>query len=326
MTYIFRVKTIYHLLQALLIVKNHDVNESILIIDDVSLVDISSRIDGSNVFGQVLNNSILPEHAYLRLFYIFYNVVKFRFLNILSPKEYKFFTPIHNVSGVALNFYSRAKEVVIFDDGNYSYLEIINGRKNELYTAFSSESILKRFFSSYFLSIYRNKNDKYIYTNTQRFMNSLPEYYNLIRGRVLSLNLDREMECLDRSARLSIMEIFAIDFELPESNDSVIILTQPLVESKELEKERYLSIIECAIRKYKSRGYEVYFKQHPRECGQNYEDIISKYDVIEIPVLLPFEILKLLGVKFDVGASYSSTALQSSIISNVEFLSENITE
>ncbi|MCU6278976.1 hypothetical protein, partial [Enterobacter quasiroggenkampii] len=72
------------------------------------------------------------------------------------------------------------------------------------------------------------------------------------------------------------------------------------------------------ITQLKEKNYEVYLKLHPREK----EDIYITENVHRINGNFPFELLAIYNIQFDIGLTYNSTAINSSLIKNKILLSE----
>lgn len=118
-----------------------------------------------------------------------------------------------------------------------------------------------------------------------------------------------------------IKDIFFNDFDCDFSSynsKKAIVLTQPTYLYGMHSKEELAGLFNAEIIKLKESNYDVFLKLHPREK----EDIYIKENVRRINGQFPFELLAIYNVQFDVGLTYNSTAINSSLIKNKILLSE----
>lgn len=118
-----------------------------------------------------------------------------------------------------------------------------------------------------------------------------------------------------------IKAIFFKDFDCDFSSDKskkAIVLTQPTYLYGMHSKEELAALFNEQIIKLKENNFDVYLKLHPREK----EDIYIKEGVHRINGKFPFELLAIYNIQFDVGLTYNSTAINSSLIKNKILLSE----
>ncbi|MEG5549638.1 polysialyltransferase family glycosyltransferase [Enterobacter wuhouensis] len=118
-----------------------------------------------------------------------------------------------------------------------------------------------------------------------------------------------------------IKKIFFQDLDCTFSSQNskkAIILTQPTYFYGIHSKEELAALFNEQILKLKENGYEVYLKLHPREK----EDIYIKDNVKRINGKFPFELLAIYDIVFDVGLTYNSTAINSSLIKDKILISK----
>lgn len=97
-----------------------------------------------------------------------------------------------------------------------------------------------------------------------------------------------------------------------------IVLTQPTYLYGIHTKEQLSEFFNLQILNLKERNFEVYLKLHPREK----EDIYLKDGVKRISGDFPFEFLAIYNIEFDIGLTYNSTAIKSSLIKEKILLCE----
>lgn len=129
---------------------------------------------------------------------------------------------------------------------------------------------------------------------------------NFLKNKSKLLNLSSLENELTEIEKNNIVEEF-IDFKILSPNKiKIIIITQPLSEDKLISENMKIKLYTKVVNDSKLKGFEVYFKQHPREVT-NYT---FGNDVINIPKLLPLEILNLSNnVKFEYGFTFFSSSL-----------------
>ena len=119
----------------------------------------------------------------------------------------------------------------------------------------------------------------------------------------------------------TIKDIFFKDFDCdfsPYNSKKAIVLTQPTYLYGMHSKKELADLFNGEIIKLKESNYDIFLKLHPREE----EDIYIKENVRRINGKFPFELLAIYNVQFDVGLTYNSTAINSSLIKNKILLSE----
>ncbi|WP_447855934.1 polysialyltransferase family glycosyltransferase [Enterobacter sp. WI-ESBL-E8] len=118
-----------------------------------------------------------------------------------------------------------------------------------------------------------------------------------------------------------IKAVFFNDFDCdftPYNSKKAIVLTQPTYLYGMHSKEELADLFNREIIKLKENNYDVFLKLHPREK----EDIYIKDNVRRINGKFPFELLAIYNIQFDVGLTYNSTAINSSLIKNKILLSQ----
>lgn len=105
------------------------------------------------------------------------------------------------------------------------------------------------------------------------------------------------------------------------SRKKVIILTQPLYLDTPFTKEETTKLFNDCIERLKSKNFDIYIKLHPKEID---DDNYIKEDVKRINGKFPFELLSILNINFDIGVTYNSTAVNSSIINKKILLKNEI--
>jgi len=114
-----------------------------------------------------------------------------------------------------------------------------------------------------------------------------------------------------------IEKVFFVDqcFEVFKSQSKTqkkraIILTQPTYLYGLHSKDEIAGIFNCYIRNLINENYDVFLKLHPSEK----EDLYLLNNVKRINGRFPFEFLAIFNVIFDLGVTYNSTAIKSSLI------------
>nr|BBM62839.1 predicted protein [Escherichia albertii] len=102
-------------------------------------------------------------------------------------------------------------------------------------------------------------------------------------------------------------------------NKKAIILTQPTYLYNIHTKSHLAQLFNENIDKLKKEKYDIYLKLHPNEQ----EDIYMVDGVKRINGKFPFELLSIFNVKFDVGLTYNSTAINSQLIKEKIMLINN---
>lgn len=123
------------------------------------------------------------------------------------------------------------------------------------------------------------------------------------------INEAKILSSLSNFDKIVLKTIFLKNIDICLENN-VIILTQPLYQDNILSLEETKNLFDSYIFKFLNQGKNVYIKLHPREE----KNIYYNKGVIEIPSYCPFELLTILNVRFDLGVTYHSTAINSEII------------
>ncbi|WP_336240159.1 hypothetical protein [Citrobacter werkmanii] len=100
------------------------------------------------------------------------------------------------------------------------------------------------------------------------------------------------------------------DFSLKDNEKRAIVLTQPTYLYGFHTKEELATYFNSRIELLKKENYKVYLKLHPIER----DDIYITEGVQRLDGQFPFELLSLFDVVFDVGLTFNSTAINSSLI------------
>ncbi len=144
-----------------------------------------------------------------------------------------------------------------------------------------------------------------------------------IRKKAQELNIKKETAKLDQRTKSAIFEIFISDTSFHiESENSALVLTQPISEDKVVESEAVkIEIYRDLISKIPAE-MNVIVKVHPREITQYKEHF---KDITVLPGLFPIEILNLKdGFYFEHGYTLFSTALSNlEIVKNRFFLGKD---
>ncbi len=323
---VYRVKTIYHLLQVLIILDNK--NKNILYLDDEKLFYLKDKINNSNLFSTVkLNKCLFIKNKVMRYVLTICNALVYSVLKYFVHKDMILVTAQHNVCGKLLHDYVRAQRIIILEEGNYSYQYIVNGQVNSLYSVSKSKNFLKFIFSSYFITIKRNHNDKFIYFDKEKLQRELPTVFYKLENRIIEVDMNERLMSMSKSKKNQIQKIFSIeDLRIDNSKIKMIILTQPIVEAGILSLTEYVKLIKQELNKYDREKYQIFLKEHPREKHDKYKDFIDEYSLIVLDKTFPFEILKFLNLNFEVGITYNSTAIWSKLIQNKILLDANYNE
>ncbi|ELE6473959.1 TPA: hypothetical protein N5K79_000433 [Enterobacter hormaechei subsp. steigerwaltii] len=123
------------------------------------------------------------------------------------------------------------------------------------------------------------------------------------------------IKCLSNHDKQIIKSVFFdnLEYNFSDHNSKkAIVLTQPTYLYGIHTKKELATLFNKEIIKLKESNYDVYLKLHPREN----EDIYIKENVTRINGKFPFELLAIYNVQFDVGLTYNSTAINSSLVKN----------
>lgn len=320
----FRVKTIFHLMQSLLIALNSD-EKGVLFIESKSLFKLEHALIKSGVYKKVLLISDpLESNKLVRLISTFSNLIWLLLISLfVRDKTNVFFTPAHNIPGSLIRILV-SSQVVIFEEGNHSYQFEIDGKRNPLYR-FTNASPFKKAFLKYFITYTRDAGDRLIYTDVRKLKRILPEVFQQINSKIYNLDLNTSLMNLNFKNKQILLDIFSLGHTFDASDDSCVILTQPVYNNGKMKFVEYIEMLGKAVSQVRLEKniHIFYLKEHPRENDGCYCDFIKDNNIILINKLIPFEILELMGGKFSYGITYNSTAIHSNIIKDKVILDKN---
>lgn len=306
---IYRVKTIYHLLQAIALEINFPDNDSTLYIDDVSLRFLNTGLSCSNIFGSVFYLP-RPRFKYLDLLLSIIKFYCFSFLSLKKHKTFKFYTCCHNVPSSIVKYFAFSNNgIIVLEDGNYSYQLRINSQINPI---FNNKIIgFKRMLNSFFISFYRSVDDRFLYLNQKRLSNTT--FLNEFKEKIISFSLQENIIRINKN---DLFNVFLGEQMMPEIADkSLILITQP-THNLIINQLEYKILLENSVNEFPE--HKVYIKNHPRETEPFNFDFEN--DVEYLPVFLPLELFFLFQIKFDVAITYNSTGATKQLAEKVIFL------
>lgn len=300
---VYRAKTYYHLLLILLLIKDSEYN--VLYLDGGVVNQLYDPIRNSKLFNKVIiNKSLTTKSKFLRKIYTLSLAISSTFLRKLFKKNIILITSQHNIVGSMFFEYVRASSLTLLEDGQYSYKKTINNEINSLYCT----SGIKGLLSNYFLTIKNPLISCYIFTDRKKLKNNLYSIYEHIKYDIHELDLDKKI--INTKNKKAILDIFIKKRSIIlQPGKKLILLTQPY------DDPGFFCMFDKHLKFYFDKGYQIYLKQHPREKNcRMYDKVILEYRIIMIEKDLPFELLLLFNIKFDVGLTYDSTAINSKII------------
>lgn len=326
MTFVYRAKTMYHLMLVLLLLDRTNINT--LYIDSKELFHLKNKLIQLGFFSKVYLVNNENENKLFRYFYTFTNAFFYQYFNWLYTKDRVICTSQHNIRGDFFKDFLRSKHVILLEDGYSSYKEFPDGIQNSLYPDLPKDSIFKFMLNGYFLNIYNKNIIRFIYTSPETLKSEIPRVYNKIKTRINKLSIISCIDKMPNEYKNNLKLLFFDKSNLNFNNDSsIVLLTQPLLEDGKCSKEEVLKVISLFdnfLLEYHKKGFEIFIKQHPRENNYLYTSLISKYCIKEIDKQFPFELLSLFNIEFDIGVTYYSTAVKSEIFKEKIILRNNL--
>ncbi|MGL5723638.1 glycosyltransferase family 52 [Cetobacterium sp.] len=137
------------------------------------------------------------------------------------------------------------------------------------------------------------------------YLTGLAEIPKEIKEKVVLVNLKEMWDLKSEDEKKEILDIFSIypsEIEVLK-NAKNILFTQPLSEDSILSEEEKVELYKKIMRNYSEK--EVLIKPHPRE-KTDYKKVFEKATILKREI--PFELLVLLGVKFEKAITIFSTA------------------
>ncbi|UNC93562.1 glycosyltransferase family 52 [Candidatus Contubernalis alkaliaceticus] len=307
---VYRINSVYHMLFVLCLINRHEENH--LILGHKSLFGLYDKLFNTGIFTTI--TKIEYPKSYLGKGMRLFLPGLIKILRLFVKKDTHIFTCPNDVEYKSLMPFAKASKISLIEDGVACY-STFDGN-NPLYMRRPLQAIdeIKRYFGLPYINIYRLKIHKFYLTNPSLLKQNLPDIYSYLNDSIVVFDINKEI-LRDVNKKL-ILDIFGMESYVNKGKKMAILLTQPLVEDNKIDLstllKKYLAILEPLV----DRGYSIYLKQHPREVGNKY--IVIGIDLIEIPKLIPFEVLALSGITFDVGITYKSTAM------SVDFIKEKI--
>ena len=322
---VFRANTMYQLLLILLILDDN--NENILFIGSNDLLQFKNKLIELGFFHKIEIQNYRKENFVKRNILTFFNAILFCLFAPFFKKEIILITSQHNIRGKLILEFFRAKRLYVIEDGYSSYKEYPQGIKNSLYLELKKDFYLKHSLRSYFINIENNNINRFYFTSKKKLEKEVPRVYDIINSKVFEIPILETIEKLKDCRKSKLKRLFFSNGEFSYSDSkTMVLLTQPLVEDGKMnfkELNCLIKVFEKVISKYYSEGYKVLIKQHPREQNKFYNELIKRYNIMEINKDFPFELVSMFNVKFDVGVTYYSTAIDSDIFKNKINLKEN---
>ena len=246
MYYVLRVRTFYHLYQILFHI-NFEIKSDkyILIIEGKDLLPLSSKLEGLSIFDKIYYKKNISKTE--KFFAMFLCIFQFNF-----NSKYLIYTCHHSFGFLFLKYLFNKKKLFILEDGFSSYQKVHLGQPNSIFT----KNIITRY---YYLCFKNPRIDGFYYMKNFEF-SSKKIIVNQLLKPITNIN----------SFSKIINNIF--DVYLNISPNSIIIMTQPLLESGFIdlaEENRLLLKLKEKLIMLNSNGinYEIYLKPHPREIN-----------------------------------------------------------
>ncbi|MEZ9768238.1 hypothetical protein AB4328_11735 [Vibrio breoganii] len=318
---IYRVKTVYHILQVFILIfseKNKIKSKKILFLDDPGLFKYKLAIEKTSLFDEVnlvrctFNNKSLDLllhflfHAYFR----FTLRLKSAFLKGgTKGRNISFYTPVHNIP-LRMRWYLLEAKLFILEEGNYSYRKLLDACPNPFYDDSSLKATIKKVVGETFFIRYSNPNiESILFWSKNKYEESSIGYLN---NAVIN-DLSREIFFLDSDKIAHLVDVFGF----PEvcNSTSTIILTQPIIPSGRMSSQKYISLLCKSIESLDDSG-TIYIKLHPRDSISYYSTLLEKYNIKLVKTDLPFELFGFFGAIYKYGITYDSTAIDVDFIEN----------
>ena len=314
--YVFRVKTMFHLLQAIILVNKNQKN--ILYLDGHSVDGLKESLEGVFFQKVYINKYSFRKFKLIRNFFTFFLAIiyRFRFLKI-RKRNYVLISSSHNIIGSVFKYFFCAKKIQILEDGNYSYNMYCLHKPNFLYENQIQTAKFKYLLGDYFFNVKNNNVNNYYFTSGDRLKKNLPFIYQTIKERIIQIDLVEGIKNMSELKKKWIKSIFFDDFSLEGLHQKTIVLiTQPIDENGLMNKNDLFELYDKSLNDLDLDNYKCFIKLHPIESSNKYISLINKYSLNVIPKDFPFELLELFSVKFDFGITYNSTAVFSDLIKN----------
>lgn len=254
-----------------------------------------------------------------KTFYIFCNKMNKNIFDNLKAKKYysKVYFEKRNLLGIILYYYNYLKiQVILFklkkcnfyindylietcfiknsfllEDGTSNYLE---------------EQPLKKTLIRLLKLDFRKKIFGYSNRIKKIFLTGMAPIPEKIKDKVILINLKELWNKKTYFEQQEILEIFNINVKkLNEySEKEIFLFTQPLSEDKVISENEKIEIYKKILKKYDTK--KIIIKPHPREIT-NY----NKYfpNILILDSVIPFEILKILGINPKKGVTLFSSAV-----------------
>jgi len=324
---IYRVKTMYHLLLVLLLIDENE--ENILYIESEDMFYLKLNLVKVGFFKKIytIKNK---NNTFIRYIKTILNALLYKILNNFYVRNSIIVTPQHNIMNIRLLFeYISSSKVIILEDGFSSYVRIHDYVPNSLFLIHKKESFIKYLLGDYFINIYNEKISKFVYVYPDKLKLKLPDEYNTIKEKIYHFNIEEKIYQLSKVKKDKIKQIFFnknFNFNFG-TNKTAILLTQPLIEDGKInidEMNELIKEFEDILKQYSKKGYTILIKQHPREIGDRYKNLIKNFSIIEINRYFPFELILIFYNSFDVGITYYSTIIYSSLFKEKIILRKEI--
>ncbi|MIA15854.1 Uncharacterised protein [Escherichia coli] len=148
----------------------------------------------------------------------------------------------------------------------------------------------------------------------QRLKRTLEEQIgNNFKFDIVEIDVFQCLADLSKKEKEIIKDIFFNEIQndlFDSKNKKAIVLTQPTYLYNIHTKKHLAQLFNENIDLLKKENYDIYLKLHPNEQ----DDIYMVDGVKRIKGKFPFELLAIFNIKFDVGLTYNSTAINSQLI------------
>lgn len=230
-------------------------------------------------------------------------------------------------SPTRLKHTASCKNICYLDGGYQHYFLRFLGHNNLFYRAYKYGLLTKYFrgFTGFRLNFRDEKISRVIYTNSM-----LVELSDCV-DRVKAVGKYTQSFGLIGSMRKHRYKMQIIEGLFPSYRDecvsvsepgkkTVCLLTQPFFEDGHFELSKNIEIYRLFLQSLEGQDVLVYLKGHPREIDGKYSELEHEFDLKILRGNYPFELYELNACEFDLGVSYNSTAVFSSVFTDIRML------
>lgn len=289
--------------------------KNILIINIHDCPEMEATLSGLQDLSRIHKIYFIKNNFQECLFNIFYRVFIYPF-KIKKEKINFYLDGFVDFYPIYLANIGTPDQVYFYEEGESIYQDNVlfvkekNGLKSKLGDVVKKLLFIKKN-SIYGISVFYVR-DKIRLLNA--IENKMSSGFSFLIEEVDDVEYIKNMPISDKNV---IEKVFFVDqcFEVFKSQSKTqkkraIILTQPTYLYGLHSKDEIAGIFNCYIRNLINENYDVFLKLHPSER----EDLYLLNNVKRINGRFPFEFLAIFNVIFDLGVTYNSTAIKSSLI------------